>query len=81
MYKYEIQFLGRTKDDFDRHMGVAANSNPAGRIEFKSYYFAGIKGLIVFLENKTDRDAILGAVPRNELVGAWEIGAVARAAA
>jgi len=77
MYKYKIQFLGRTKDDFDRHMATAAKTEPAGKMEFKSYYFAGIRGLIVFLEQKGDRDAILNAVPHHELVGAWQIGKAA----
>ncbi|MBL6928563.1 MAG: hypothetical protein ISR44_05275 [Rhodospirillales bacterium] len=77
MYRYEIQFLGRTKGDYDRHMAAASNTRPKGKMGFKSYYFAGIKGLIVFLEKERDRDAILSAVPRNELVGAWQIGAAA----
>ncbi|MBT3360792.1 MAG: hypothetical protein HN403_14300 [Rhodospirillales bacterium] len=77
MYKYEIQFLGRAKGDFDRHMEATAKTHPVGKIGFKSYYFAGIKGLIVFLERKGDWDAIRNAVPRHELVGAWQIGAAA----
>ncbi len=64
MYKYEIQFLGRDKGDFERHMEIAEKTHPAGKMGWKSYYFAGVKGLVVLLERKTDRDSIFSAVPR-----------------
>lgn len=73
MFSYEIQFLGRTRGDYDRHMKLVAGAAVAGAKAFKSYYFAGIKGLVVFLESDLDCAAVLRAVPRREVVGAWQI--------
>ncbi len=73
MYRYEVQFIGRTETDFDRHLNTANGIEASGRIGFKSYYFAGIRGLIVLLENRRDCEAVVNAVPRKELIGAWEI--------
>jgi len=73
MFSYEIQFLGRTRGDYDRHMKLVADAAVAGAKAFKSYYFAGIKGLVVFLESDLDCAAVLRAVPHNEVVGAWQI--------
>lgn len=81
MYRYEVQFLGRTENDYDRHIGAVNGAKPSGRIAFKSYYFAGVKGLIVLVENRRDCDAVVNAVPRSDLIGAWEIKAPQRMAA
>lgn len=81
MFRYEIQFLGRARDDYDRHMRLVDGAAVAGRKAYKSYYFAGIKALVVFLESAADHAAVLGAVPAGEVVGAWEIAPVTRIAA
>jgi hypothetical protein len=73
MFSYEIQFLGRVRGDYDRHMKLVTAAAVSGAKAFKSYYFAGVKGLVVFLENEVDCTAVLRAVPRNEVVGAWRI--------
>lgn len=73
MFRFEIQFLGRCKDDYDRHLHVAESLCLSGEMALKSYYFAGVKGLVVLLENEADRDAIVNAVPENEIVGSWDI--------
>ena len=73
MFSYEIQFLGRARGDYDRHMGLVSGAAVAGATAFKSYYFAGIKGLVVFLESEIDCAAVLRAIPRSEVVGAWHI--------
>lgn len=81
MFRYEVQFLGRHKDDYDRQLDAAANSELAGKIGFKSYYFAGIRGLIVQLETAGDCEAVRKAIPDNELVGTFEIARIEQAAA
>ncbi len=81
MFRYEIQFLSRVKSDYARHLAAAEAIGPTGRMAFKNYYFAGIKGLIVLLENEQDKDALLRLVPRSEIVGVWPIGGAVKQAA
>jgi len=81
MFRYEVQFLGRASGDYDRHVDAATQANVAGAVAFRSYYFAGIKSLIVLVESGRDRDAVVRALPRADLVGVWEIGVGAQAAA
>jgi|GEM_PF-5702268 hypothetical protein len=81
MFSYEIQFLGRARGDYDRHMKLVSDAAVSGSRAFKSYYFAGIKGLVVFLESEIDCAAVLRAVPRGEVVGAWQIRPGMRVAA
>ncbi|MCG8512392.1 MAG: hypothetical protein MI741_24505 [Rhodospirillales bacterium] len=73
MFRFEIQFLGRCKDDYDRHLSITESLSLSGGLALKSYYFAGVKGLVVLVENEADRDAIVRAVPSGELVGSWDI--------
>jgi hypothetical protein len=73
MFRFEIQFLGRCKDDYDRHLSLAEGLALSGTMALKSYYFAGIKGLVVLVENAADRDAIVNSVSQSELVGSWDI--------
>ena len=51
MYRYEVQFLGRSEGDYARHLTAAQNIAASGGMAFRTYYFAGIRGLIVLLEN------------------------------
>lgn len=81
MYRYEVQFLGRSEGDYARHLTAAQSIAVTGGMAFRTYYFAGIRGLIVLLENEQDRDALMHAVPRAEIVGAWPIGAAVKQAA
>ena len=81
MYRYEVQFLGRSEGDYARHLTAAHGISASGRMTFRSYYFAGIRGLIVLLENEQDRDALMHSVPRAEIVGAWPIGQAVKQAA
>jgi len=81
MFRYEIQFLGRTRDDYDRQMNAVTAAPITGKMGFKSYFFAGVKGLVVLLENETDCRAVLRAVPRIDVVGTWEIVPATRIAA
>lgn len=73
MFRYEIQFLGRTPDDYERHMRAVTAAPITGKMGFKSYFFAGVKGLVVLLENEADCHAVQRAVPRIDVVGTWEI--------
>lgn len=73
MFRYEIQFLGRTQGDYERHRKLVNAAAVTGQTAFKSYYFAGVKGLVAFLEDAGDCAAVLRAVPRTEVVGSWEI--------
>lgn len=81
MFRYEIQFLGRTQGDYDRQLRAVGEAALAGKVAFRSYYFAGIKGLVVLVESEADRQAALRAVPRADVVGAWEIAPAAGVAA
>lgn len=81
MFRFEVQFLGRVESDFARHVAKVRAVGQIGRVAFRTYYFAGIKGLIVLLESEADRDAILRAVPRSEIVGSWPIAAEIQQAA
>ena len=81
MYRYEVQFLGRSEGDYARHLTVAQSIVASGRMTFRSYYFAGIRSLIVLLQNEQDRDALVRSVPRAEIVGAWPIGHAVQQAA
>ena len=81
MFRYEIQLLGRTRDDYDRQMKAVTAAPVAGKLGFKSYYFAGIKGLVVLAESETDRRSVLRAVPRFDVAGSWEIVPTTRIAA
>ena len=73
MFRYEIQFLARARGDFERQMAAVSAAPVAGRLGFKSYFFAGVKGLVVLAESEADRQAVLRAVPSFEVAGAWEI--------
>lgn len=73
MFRYEIQFLGRTRDDYDRQMKAVTAAPVTGKLGFKTYYFAGVKGLVVLAETETDRRAVQRAVPGFDVAGSWEI--------
>lgn len=73
MFRYEVQFLGRNPGDFERQMRAVAGVPVVGKVGFKTYFFGGVKGLVVLLENEADCRAVLLAVPRVEVVGSWEV--------
>lgn len=73
MYRYEIQFLARSRGDFERQMAAVSAAPVAGKLGFKSYFFAGLKGLVVLAESEADRQAVQRAVPEFERAGSWEI--------
>lgn len=73
MFRYEIQFLARARGDFERQVAAVSAAPVAGRLGFKSYFFAGLKGLVVLAESEADKRAVQRAVPEFEQAGSWEI--------
>lgn len=72
MFRYEVQFLGRNPGDFERQMRAVAGVPVIGKVGYKSYFFAGVKGLVVLLETEADCRAVQRAVPSMDVIGAWE---------
>jgi hypothetical protein len=75
VFRYEVQLVGRAEDDYDRHLDAVAAAKVRGMIGYRSYFFGGLRNLIVMLSRKDDMQTILRAVPTFAVVGAWEIGA------
>lgn len=81
MYRYEVQLLGRDTSDFERHLKAVEEADLLGPVGFRSYFFAGIRNMVVLLSTRDDVDRVVRAVPHNAVVGCWQTPRpVARAA-
>lgn len=81
MYQYEVQLLGRDNADFDRHMKAVEAAELMGPIGFRSYFFAGIRNLIVLLSEESDVQRVIRSVPYGTVIGSWRTAPpIARAA-
>jgi len=72
-FRYRLRFLSRKQGDYARHLRAARLAQTTGEIGCESYHTGRIDNLAVLVENESDIDAVLAALPADAFYGAQNL--------